>query len=78
MQRIKVVCHSDSGWQDFIKRVTLLCKSSEIISCEVRSESVIVMHKGIPETVFFKYSPDTVQGLNCKFISFDDEEIYCE
>jgi len=77
MQRIKVVCSSESAWQDFIKRVELLCKSSEITSCEVRSESVIVMHKGVPETVFFKYSPDTVQGLDCKFISFD-EEIYCE
>ena len=77
MQRIKVVCSSESAWQDFIKRVTLLCKSSEITSCEVRSESVIVMHKGVPETIFFKYSPDTMKRLNYSFISFDDEVI-CE
>ena len=75
MKRIKVICHSESAWQDFIKRVTLLCKSSEITSCEMRGESIIVMYKGIPETVFFKYSPDTVQGLHCNFINFDDEVI---
>lgn len=76
MQRIKVVCSGESAWQDFIKKVECLCESSVITSCEVRGESIIVMHKGIPETIFFKYSPDTVQGLNCNFISFDDEVYY--
>lgn len=77
MQRIKVICHSNSAWQDFIKKVEHLCKLSEITSCEVREESIIVMYKGIPETTFFKYSPDTVQRLNYKFISFNGEVI-CE